>query len=93
MNTKHDRREFLERAGLAGGLVLAGYTATAGGFAANETLNVGCIGTGGRCQQLMRALKEVPGTRITAVCDVWDAHLEAGKKLADEGAATTKHHR
>ena len=90
--TTHNRREFLERLGLASALA-AGYTATARGFAANETIDIGCIGTGGRCQQLMRALKEVPGVRITAVCDVWDNHLEAGQKLADAGAFATKDHR
>ena len=82
----HNRREFLEQLGPGLGLVLAGYTATARGFAANETINVGCIGTGGRCRQLMQALKEVPGVRITAVCDVWDKHLrsrqEAGRRQA-----------
>jgi predicted dehydrogenase len=93
MNKQHNRREFLEQFGLASGLVLAGYTATARGFWANETLNIGCIGTGGRCRQLMAALAEVPGTRITAVCDVWDNHLEAGRKLADPQAAATKDHR
>ncbi len=91
MNQFHNRREFLEQLGLASAM-LAGYTATARGFAANETVHIGCIGTGGRCQALMRALKEVSGVRITAVCDVWDVHLEAGRKLADAGAATTKNH-
>jgi predicted dehydrogenase len=92
MTVRKNRREFLEQMGLAPGLVLAGYTATARGFAANETLNVGCIGTGGRCQHLMRALHEVPGTRITAVCDVWDKHLQAGRNLAEPGAFATKEH-
>lgn len=92
MSMPPNRREFLERAGLASGLVLAGFTSTARGYFANETLNVGCIGTGGRCRQLMTALKEVPGTRITAVCDVWDQNLHAGKALAADGAFTTKHH-
>ena len=92
MSKSHNRREFLEQLGLASGLVLAGYTATAHGFAVNERLNIGCIGTGGRCQALMRALKEVPGVRITAVCDIWDEHLEAGQKLADPGAVATKNH-
>jgi predicted dehydrogenase len=91
MATVHDRREFLEQMGLASA-VLAGFTATARGFAANETLNIGCIGTGGRCQALMRALAEVSGARIVAVCDVWDNHLAAGKKLADANASTTKSH-
>ncbi|MEX0676799.1 MAG: Gfo/Idh/MocA family oxidoreductase [Pirellulales bacterium] len=92
MNTARNRREFLEQLGL-GSLVLAGYAATARGFAANETIGVGCIGTGGRCQALMRALKEVPGARIVAVCDVWDQHLESGRKLADAGAFATQDHR
>ena len=92
MAVTSNRREFLERFGLTSGLLLAGYTSTARSFAINETLNVGCIGTGGRCQALMRALQEVPGVRVTAVCDVWDKHLEAGAKLADPAAATTKHH-
>ena len=91
MHTSHNRREFFEQAGI-GALLLAGYTATARGFAANETINVGCIGTGGRCRQLMQALSEVPGVRITAVCDVWDGHLEAGKKLADAKAVAVKNH-
>jgi predicted dehydrogenase len=92
MSRSQNRREFLEQLGLASGLVLAGYTATARGFAANETLNIGCIGTGGRCQALMRALKEVSGVRIAAVCDIWDKHLEAGRKLADAGALATRNH-
>jgi len=92
MNTGRNRREFFEQLGL-GSLVLAGYSATARGFAANETIGVGCIGTGGRCQALMRALKEVPGARIVAVCDVWDRNLAAGRKLADPGAFATRDHR
>jgi len=92
MTRPTSRREFLEAIGL-GSALLAGYTATARGFAANETINVGCIGTGGRCQQLMRALKEVPGVRVVAVCDIWDQHREAGARLADPAAFATKDHR
>src|SRR5271154_5658266 len=92
MTRPANRREFLEQFGLASGLMLAGYTAKAGGFVANETLNIGCIGTGGRCQALMRALKDIAGVRVTAVCDVWDAHLSAGQKLADPDALATKDH-
>ena len=93
MNRSSNRREFLEQFGLVSGLVLAGFSATARGFAANETINVGCIGTGGRCRQLMAALKEVPGTRIVAVCDIWDKHLAAGRALAEPSAFATKDHR
>jgi predicted dehydrogenase len=85
------RREFLEHLGLTTAL-LAGYTATARGFAANETIGVGCIGTGGRCRHLMQALGEVPGAKIVAVCDVWDQNLETARKMAAPGAFATKDH-
>jgi predicted dehydrogenase len=91
MQPAYHRRAFLEQAGL-GTLLLAGFSATARGYAANETINVGAIGTGGRCQHLLTALKQVPGVRVTAVCDVWDQHLEAGKRLADPSAFATRHH-
>lgn len=88
------RREFLETLGVGtAGLLAAGYTATARGFAANETINVGCIGTGGRCRRLMETLAKIDGVRVTAVCDVWDHHLELGRKLADPKAFATKDHR
>ncbi len=60
---------------------------------ANDTLSVGCLGTGGRCQTLMKSLATVPGVKIAAVCDVYDAHLESAKKLADSQAFATKHYR
>jgi predicted dehydrogenase len=86
------RREFLESLGLgAAGLVTAGYAATALGYPANETIAVGLIGTGGRCRgQLLPSLKEIPGVRIAAVCDVWDHHLELARKEAEPQAFATR---
>lgn len=87
----HTRRQWLERLGIgAAGVVTAGFAATARGYWANETIRVGCIGIGGRCQHLMTALAEVPGTRIVALCDVWDGRFGAAKKLADPSTAITK---
>jgi predicted dehydrogenase len=89
------RRAFLETIGGVGATA-AGTFATlesARGYTANETLNVGCLGTGGRCQALMRSLAKVPGVRIAAVCDIYDAHVGAAKKLADPQAYATKHYR
>ncbi len=74
------RRQFLYST--AAGLVTTGYTATSWGHAANETLNIGCIGTGGRCRQLMRNLRKLPGVRLIAVADIWDEHREKGRELA-----------
>src|SRR5438445_13695518 len=59
---------------------------------ASDQLRIGLIGTGGRCQALMKALAKVPNTRMTAVCDIWEAHLAAGRKLADPKASATRHY-
>lgn len=91
MNESLQRREFLESLGVgAAGLMAAGYAATVRGYAANDTLAVACIGTGGRCRRLMESLRTIPGVKIVGVCDVWDQHLEQGHKLADAKAFKTK---
>lgn len=78
------RRSFLVSAGtFVAGSVAAGYPA-------NETINVGVIGSGGRARHLMKALVKVEKVRIAAVCDVWDVALAEGKKLADPAAKTSK---
>jgi predicted dehydrogenase len=83
---KPSRRTFLHAA--AATAVFGSPAANALG--ANEKLNVGCIGTGGRCRGLMRSLATIPGVRIGAVCDVWDVSLNEGKKLAAPDAFATK---
>lgn len=94
MARQEPRRDFLARLGRSLAAVsAAGYTATSRGYAANETIRVGVIGTGGRAQQLMRALKTLSGASIVAVCDVWDEHLAKGRELAGGTAATTKDYR
>ena len=88
------RRAFFEKIGVAGAAVGAlGSLETARGFSANDTLSVACLGTGGRCQHLMRSLAQIPGVKITAVCDVYDVALGNGKKLADAKAVATKQYR
>ncbi|MDX1983951.1 MAG: Gfo/Idh/MocA family oxidoreductase [Bryobacteraceae bacterium] len=62
-------------------------------FAANDTVQIGCIGTGGRAQVLMRNLESVRGARITAVCDVWDVNLEKARQIAGPGAFASKDYR
>lgn len=56
----------------------------------NEIIQIGCIGTGGRCRQLMHNFKKIPNVKITAVCDIYDNNLMAGKEIADANAFTTK---
>lgn len=87
------RREFLQTAGVAAGLFAGLNAESASGFGANDTLNVACIGTGGRCRRLMQSLREIPNVRIAAVCDIYDVHLAEGAKLADTNAVSTKEFR
>jgi predicted dehydrogenase len=89
------RREFIEAAGRlgAGALLAASAVETASGFAANDTIEVACIGTGGRCRRLMQSLATIPGVRIAAVCDIYDNHLDQARKLADPQAVATKRYR
>ena len=76
------RRHFLAAA--AAGSYL---TESVRGYAANDTLNVACIGTGGRARRsLMPRLAGLPNVRLAAVCDVWDTHLQQAAKLADPKA-------
>ena len=78
------RRDFLGAAAVAAG------AAKALAYPASETVNIGCIGTGGRCRALMRSLSGVPGTRIAAVCDIWDDALGQAREIAGPGAFATK---
>ena len=82
------RRSFILSASTAAAATIAGSSATA--FAANETINVACIGTGGRCRHLMKSLAKIEKVRMSAVCDVWDAALAEGKKLADPKAIESR---
>ena len=77
------RRHFLGTTA-AGAAALAFPGSSARG--ANETLNVGLIGFGGRCRALTSALVKVPGVRVAAVSDVYEPNLDAGKKVADPKA-------
>ncbi len=93
--TTLDRREFLETVGRfgAGAVLATAAVETSRGFGANDTVEIGCLGTGGRCRRLMQSLAQVPGGRLAAVCDIWDVHVEEGRKLADPKAVATKRYR
>ncbi|MBX9790742.1 MAG: Gfo/Idh/MocA family oxidoreductase [Pirellulales bacterium] len=94
MGGKFDRRGFLAQLGSAA--ASAGYllsSETARGYQANDTLNIGCIGVGGRCRHLLKALVKIPDVRVAAVCDIWQENLEIARKLADPQALVTGDHR
>jgi len=92
INSKESRRSFLKAsATTAAGLAAFGVPSV-NVLGANEKLNIGLIGTGGRCQHLMRALARISDARMAAVCDIYDVHLEQAKKMADSKAFATKHY-
>jgi len=82
------RRSFFLSATTAATATVTGSSATA--FAANETLNIGVIGTGGRARHLMKSLAQIEGVRVTHLCDVWDGALSQAAPLADPKAVATK---
>lgn len=69
-----------------------GFAGTATGYPANDTIDVGVIGCGGRARRLLQSLVQIPGVRIAAIADVWDRSLEAGRKTADPKAFLTRHY-
>lgn len=85
------RRSFLKTSAATGAAVLSAPAVNVLG--ANETLNIGCIGTGGRCRTLMQSLKKIANVRIAVVCDIYDAHLKLAQELAGPKTPATKHYK
>jgi predicted dehydrogenase len=80
------RRDFLMETGVAGAAAaVLGGLAPARVLGANDKIRVGAMGTGGRCQYLMRLFKDNPAAELVAVCDVYGPHRD--KALAIAGPA------
>jgi predicted dehydrogenase len=75
------RRQFMQQvAGSA--LASASALAGTGSVGANERVNVGLIGCGGRGRADALFLRQVPDVNVLAVCDVYTPHAEAAKAWA-----------
>src|SRR5688572_33056012 len=57
---------------------------------ANERVNVGLIGCGGRGNLVGKLMKAVPGVEFVALCDVYDAQFAAAREWAGERCKTVK---
>lgn len=92
MNSHIDRRNFLRSIEMlgVGSLILGTGLESAKGFGANDTIEIGCIGTGGRSRRLMQVLKPLPNVRLSAICDVDDQSLKLAGDIADPKAFVTK---
>jgi len=101
------RREFLQSSATAAAalglpsLALGGDPPAKGG-GANAEVRIGVVGlgdvaaiggVGGRGHQLIRAIRDVPGARVVALCDVDRAHLDRETKpFNDRGAKVAVYH-
>src|SRR6476619_4690987 len=65
------RRRFLQQSAVLGGAALVTRPLLARAVrSANETVNVGFIGLGGRCKELLPQFDKLDGAHIAAICDV-----------------------
>jgi predicted dehydrogenase len=79
-----ERRQFIRQ---VAGTALASATALSGAnvMGANERVNIGWIGCGGRGRADASFLRQVPNVNIAAVCDVYAPHAEAAQTWVGAG--------
>jgi predicted dehydrogenase len=81
-NPRVNRREFLARTAAVGAALSAGRRRVLG---ANDRVNVGVIGVGGRGSYVGRYFarigEETGGVRVAAVCDVWQRRVTENKQF------------
>ncbi len=76
-----NRRQFMETSlvGAAAAPLVARSAAAqgegTGAVSANDRLQLGMIGVGGRAHQLMRAISAAPGVEIVGVCDAYEGRV------------------
>ena len=81
------RRDFLKETAVAGATAaVLGGLAPARVLGANDKIRVGAMGTGGRCQYLMKIFKDNPSVDLVAVCDVYGPHRDKALKIAGPDA-------
>src|SRR2546430_15665762 len=59
---------------------------------ANDRVRVGLIGAGGRGEELLKEVLEVPNAQLVAIADVYSRRRDAAKELAP-GIQTLEDHR
>lgn len=84
------RREFVKQAAL-GTAALAAFS-PARVLGANDRVRVGMIGVGGRGQELLKQVQQVPNAQLVAIADIYTLHRDQAKQLAP-GIDTVEDHR
>jgi predicted dehydrogenase len=79
------RRQFLKYTAQATAAISTTSLARAKAAGANEEVNVALVGCGTRGMHVARLMRQAPGVRFVAVCDVYDTSAAAAKRWAGEG--------
>jgi len=79
------RRDFLKATVAVPPLLVSAKALGLDGPGANETVNIGLIGLGGRCKHLAGTCAGIPQMRIVAVCDCFKPRVDAFMKIQPEG--------
>ncbi|MCK5347299.1 MAG: Gfo/Idh/MocA family oxidoreductase, partial [Candidatus Heimdallarchaeota archaeon] len=90
------RRDFIKKGGVLSAGILASTSvigAVSHKIGANDTINIGVIGTGSRGGGLIPILNTLDGINITACCDVLPFRLEEGIKKAGNQAKAYRDYR
>ena len=74
------RREFVKQAAL--GTVALAALSPARVLGANDRVRVGMIGVGGRGQELLKQVQQVPNAQLVAIADIYSLHREQAKQMA-----------
>src|SRR6266852_5568455 len=88
--TTNTRREFLKQAAI-GAAALAAYPPPAV-VGANDRVRVGMIGVGGRGEELLKEVLQVPNAHLVAIADVYSRRRDTAKQMAP-GIQTFDDHR
>jgi hypothetical protein len=86
-HSKMDRRAFLTVT-TTGAMASAAFAAQPNAgrkVSANETVNIGMIGLGGRCKRVAEACLGIPEMRIVAVCDCFEPYVDAFREGVGAG--------
>lgn len=74
------RRDFLKAAVASAPLLISAKALGLNRPGANETVNIGLIGLGGRCRQMTETCSHIPQVRIAAVCDCFKPRVDSFMK-------------
>ena len=85
------RRDFIKQTTLGTAAMLAYPRARVLG--ANDRVRIGMVGVGGRGQELLKQVLEVPSAQLVAIADVYTGRRDEAKKMAPEIQTLDDHRR